>query len=86
MARKQQKRRVRPHEEERFSLRELMSSLSGPIMFFLVIVAVIFVMSVFFRVSDIQVRGIHIIPMKRSSVPLTLRRATTCSFSTGLPP
>ncbi len=57
MARKQQKRRVRPHEEERFSLRELMSSLSGPIMFFLVIVAVIFVMSVFFRVSDIQVRG-----------------------------
>ena len=50
--------RKRPRqEEERFSLRELLSSLSGPIMFFLVIVAVIFVMSVFFRVSDIQVRG-----------------------------
>ena len=43
--------------EQRFSLRELLSSLSGPIMFFLVVVAVIFVMSVFFRVSDIQVRG-----------------------------
>ena len=50
--------RKRPRqEEERFNLRELLSSLSGPIMFFLVIVAVIFVMSVFFRVSDIQVEG-----------------------------
>ena len=44
-------------DEEGFSLRELTQSVSGPIMFFLVIVAVIFVMSVFFRVSDIQVRG-----------------------------
>ena len=44
-------------EDEGFSLRELTESVSGPIMFFLVIVAVIFVMSVFFRVSDIQVRG-----------------------------
>ncbi len=40
-----------------FSLREMFASLSGPIMFFLVIVAVIFVMSVFFRVSDIQIDG-----------------------------
>ena len=44
-------------EDEGFSLRELTESVSGPIMFFLVIVAVIFMMSVFFRVSDIQVRG-----------------------------
>lgn len=44
-------------DDEGFSLRELTQSVSGPIMFFLVIVAVIFVMSVFFRVSDIQVRG-----------------------------
>lgn len=33
------------------------SSFSGPLMFAVVIVAVIFVMSVFFRVSDIQVKG-----------------------------
>ena len=32
-------------------------SFSGPLMFAVVIVAVIFVMSVFFRVSDVQVRG-----------------------------
>jgi len=57
MAQNHQRRRIRPAEEGGFSLRELMSSLSGPIMFFLVIVAVIFVMSVFFRVSDIQVNG-----------------------------
>ncbi len=38
-------------------MRALLSDMSGPIMFFLVIVAVIFVMSVFFRVSDIQVDG-----------------------------
>ena len=47
----------RYRDEEGFTLRELTASVSGPIMFFLVIVAVIFVMSVFFRVSDIQVRG-----------------------------
>ena len=57
MAQKIPHRKLKTEEEERFSLRELLSSLSGPIMFFLVIVAVIFVMSVFFRVSDIQVRG-----------------------------
>ncbi len=57
MAQKIPHRKLKTEEEERFSLRELLSSLSGPIMFFLVVVAVIFVMSVFFRVSDIQVRG-----------------------------
>ena len=51
------KRAVPGNEEESFSLRDVASSASGPVMFFLVIVAVIFVMSVFFRVSDIQVRG-----------------------------
>ncbi|MCR5577078.1 MAG: FtsQ-type POTRA domain-containing protein [Oscillospiraceae bacterium] len=56
MARKIPVRKVK-EDEQHFSLRELLSSLSGPIMFFLVVVAVIFVMSVFFRVSDIQVRG-----------------------------
>lgn len=33
------------------------STVSGPVMFFVVVVAIIFVMSVFFRVSDIQVVG-----------------------------
>ena len=51
------KRAIPGNEEESFSLRDVASSASGPVMFFLVIVAVIFVMSVFFRVSDIQVRG-----------------------------
>ena len=57
MARKIPVRKPNTDDEQRFSLRELLSTLSGPIMFFLVVVAVIFVMSVFFRVSDIQVRG-----------------------------
>ncbi|MBQ9686409.1 MAG: FtsQ-type POTRA domain-containing protein [Oscillospiraceae bacterium] len=51
------KKKVYADDDTHFSLRETLSSLSGPIMFFLVIVAVIFVMSVFFRVSDIQVVG-----------------------------
>ena len=51
------RRRPRSQEEAGFSLREISASVSGPVLFFLVIVAVIFVMSVFFRVSDIQVRG-----------------------------
>ena len=57
MAFKLNRRKKRYADEESFSLRELSASVSGPVMFFLVIVAVIFVMSVFFRVSDIQVRG-----------------------------
>ena len=57
MAFKLNKRAAQRNEEESFSLRDVASSASGPVMFFLVIVAVIFVMSVFFRVSDIQVRG-----------------------------
>ncbi len=57
MARKIPVRKPNSGDEQHFSLRELLSSMSGPIMFFLVIVAVIFIMSVFFRVSDIQVEG-----------------------------
>ena len=57
MARYLRRKGKRYRDEEGFSLRELTESVSGPIMFFLVVVAVIFVMSVFFRVSDIQVRG-----------------------------
>ncbi len=50
-------KRNRADTEENISLQKILSSFSGPMMFFLVIVAVIFVMSVFFRVSDIQVEG-----------------------------
>ena len=57
MASSIRKKRNRADDDTRLSFRELISSFSGPIMFFLVIVAVIFVMSVFFRVSDIQVVG-----------------------------
>ena len=57
MAVRVRNKKVYTDDDSHFNLREMMSSLSGPIMFFLVIVAVIFVMSVFFRVSDIQVRG-----------------------------
>ena len=57
MARKIPLRKLNNDDQQRFSLRELLNTLSGPIMFFLVVVAVIFVMSVFFRVSDIQVEG-----------------------------
>ena len=46
--------------------------LHGPLMFAVVIVAVIFVMSMFFRVSNIQVEGTSIIRMRRSSVPALL--------------
>lgn len=42
---------------DKITLSEYLSSFSGPIVFFLVIVAMIFVMSVFFRVSDITVTG-----------------------------
>ena len=57
MASSIRKKKTRADDDTRLSFRELISSFSGPIMFFLVIVAVIFVMSVFFRVSDIQVVG-----------------------------
>ena len=50
-------KRNRADTEENISLQKVLDSFSGPMMFFLVIVAVIFVMSVFFRVSDIQVEG-----------------------------
>ena len=57
MAMHRHRRRAFAADEGGFSLREMIAGMSGPIMFFLVIVAVIFVMSVFFRVSDIQVNG-----------------------------
>lgn len=50
-------KRTRKDTSDRISLAAVISSFSGPIVFFLVIVAVIFVMSVFFRVSDIKVEG-----------------------------
>ena len=57
MASKSRPKRTRTDNTERYTLRDILSSFSGPIMFFLVIVSVIFVMSVFIRVSDIQVQG-----------------------------
>ncbi len=42
---------------EKFRLPRKKSSIAGPLMFFLVMVAIIFVMSVFFRVSDVKVEG-----------------------------
>jgi len=57
MASNTRTRKHRTDNTERFSLRDYIDSFSGPIMFFLVIVSVIFVMSVFLRVSDIQVEG-----------------------------
>ena len=57
MASNTRARKHRTDNTEKFSLRDYINSFSGPIMFFLVIVSVIFVMSVFLRVSDIQVEG-----------------------------
>ena len=57
MAKRTRIQKNRGEEDSRFSLRDLLESLSGPIVFFLVIIAVIFAMSVFFRVSVIQVNG-----------------------------
>ncbi len=57
MARKLRKKRDRYAEDEGFSFREIAASVSGPVMFFIVVVTVIFIMSVFFRVSDIRVVG-----------------------------
>ena len=57
MARNAHQRKARGEKKEAFSLQRILNSFSGPIVFFLVVVAVIFVMSVFFRVSDIQVEG-----------------------------
>ena len=50
-------RKHRTDNSDRFSLRDYLNSFSGPMMFFIVIISVIFVMSVFIRVSDIQVMG-----------------------------
>ena len=56
MARKIHKRKA-ADSPERISLSQYLSSFSGPIVFFLVIVTTIFVMSLFFRVTNIQVEG-----------------------------
>lgn len=56
MARKIHKRKT-ADSNERISISQYLSSFSGPIMFFLVVVAMIFVLSVFFRISDIRVEG-----------------------------
>ncbi len=57
MANSSRAKKTAPAGEERIRLAEYLSSFSGPIVFFLVIVAMIFVLSVFFRVKDIQVEG-----------------------------
>ena len=56
MARKIHKRKA-ADSPERMSLSQYLSSFSGPIVFFLVIVTTIFVMSIFFRITNIQVEG-----------------------------
>lgn len=56
MARKMHKRKT-ADSPERMTIAQYLSSFSGPIMFFLVVVATIFVMSVFFRITNIQVEG-----------------------------
>ena len=57
MASNTRMKKHRNDNTESFSFRDYIDSFSGPIMFFLVIVSVILVLSVFLRVSDIQVRG-----------------------------
>ena len=56
MARRIHKRKA-ADSPERMSLSQYLSSFSGPIVFFLVIVTTIFVMSIFFRITNIQVEG-----------------------------
>ena len=56
MARRIHKRKT-ADSPERMTIAQYLSSFSGPIMFFLVVVATIFVMSVFFRITNIQVEG-----------------------------
>ena len=56
MARRIHKRKT-ADSPERMTISQYLSSFSGPIMFFLVVVSAIFVMSVFFRVTNIQVEG-----------------------------
>ena len=43
--------------QEKFRLPKRQNSIAAPLMFFLIMVAIIFVMSVFFRVSDVTVEG-----------------------------
>ena len=62
-------KRNRADTEENISLQKILDSFSGPMMFFLVIVAVIFVMSVFSEFRIYRSKETHTIPMKRSSEP-----------------
>lgn len=57
MANKKRRKRVYYADNEKFNLARYISSISGPVVFFVIIVAVIFVMSIFFRVSNITVVG-----------------------------
>lgn len=57
MASNTRARKSAGEKSERIKLSTYISSFSGPIMFFLVILAMIFVMSVTFRISDIRVEG-----------------------------
>ena len=57
MANSSRTKRAASNREERTKLSAYFSSLNGPIVFFLVIVAMIFVLSVFFRVANISVEG-----------------------------
>ena len=56
MARKLHKRRT-ADSAEKLSLSQYLSSFSGPISFFLIVVAAIFFISTFFRVSHIEIEG-----------------------------
>lgn len=56
MARKIHRRKT-ADSPERMSISQYLSSFSGPIMFFLVVVTTIFVLSVFFRITSIQIEG-----------------------------
>ena len=57
MANEPRMKKTAADSSERIGLSTYLRSFSGPLVFFIVIVAMIFVMSVFFRVSDIQVDG-----------------------------
>lgn len=57
MAGNQHTKKTAAEHGEKMSLSDYLSSFSGPIVFFLVILSMIFVMSVFFRVSEIEVEG-----------------------------
>ena len=57
MALKTHTKKHRAEYTEKISFKEYINSFSGPLMFFIIIVSVVFVLSVFLRVSDIRVEG-----------------------------